>query len=395
MRRSVWICLLIGAACEPAASPPMTVQDSSGIRIIESSRPAWEDGDSWQVSPDPILSLGSLDGDPTVSFHRLAGVYILGGPQLAVLDGGANEIRFFNLDGAHLSTFGGPGDGPGEFRDLTYLGFLSDSLLVFDRRQLRVTVIDTRTSGYRVVRVDSGIPALGPVATLRDGSTLFTSELPVSPASAAEMPQGLQRLNSAYVRFDRVGRFIDTVLVTPGSERILRYGPQTVEFLRPLLAKSVSHAVRGGEIIQGTQETYQIGVHAEDGTLRGLIRRSGFDVKVDEASYDALVEQRILSAPEPARPGLRTLYQEMPRPETRPAYSRFLVDVDGFLWIQDFSYNGEARSWSVFEPEGVWLGVVEFPDGFRPTQILRDRVVGVGRDELDVQYAQVYGLTRG
>jgi hypothetical protein len=373
----------------------MTVKDSSGIRVIESSRPAWEEGDSWQVSPDPILSLGGPDGDPTVSFHRLAGVYIVGSNRLAVLDGGANEIRLFNLNGGHLFSFGGSGHGPGEFRDVTYLGFLSDSLWVFDRRQLRVTVLDTNTSGYRVIRLDSGIPALGPVATLRDGSTLFTAELPVSPASADEMPRGLQRLDAAYVRFDRVGKFIDTVMVAPGSERILRYGPQTVEFLRPLLAKSVSHAVRGGEILQGTQETYEIEVHAEDGTLRSVIRRSGFDVGVDEASYDALVEQRILSAPEPARRGLRTLYQELPKPETRPAYSRFLVDVDGLLWIQDFAYSGDARSWSVFDPEGVWLGVVEFPDGFRPTQILRDRVVGVGRDELDVQYAQVYGLTRG
>ena len=156
----------------------------------------------------------------------------------------------------------------------------------------------------------------------------------------------------------------------------------------------VSHAVREEEILQGSQDTYQIGVFSRKGELRSLIRRSDVDVRVDEAAYSAAVEERVLTAPEPARPGLRSLYQEQPKPENRPAYSRFLVDSEEFLWVQDFSYGGEARSWAVFDPEGVWLGAVEFPDRFRPTQILRDRVVGIWRDELEVEYARIYELAR-
>ena len=113
MRLGIWICLLMCAACESAGAPPTIVQDSSGIRIVESSRPAWEDRSPWQISPDPALSLGTLEGDATFSFDRLSGVYIVGSNRLAVLDEGASQVRFFNLDGVHLSTFGRPGDGTG------------------------------------------------------------------------------------------------------------------------------------------------------------------------------------------------------------------------------------------------------------------------------------------
>src|SRR5690606_9799148 len=114
----------------------------------------------------------------------------------------------------------------------------------------------------------------------------------------------------------------------------------------------------------------------------------------DEASYSAAVEERVLAAPEPARPGLRALYQDQPRPGGRPAYARFLVDSENFLWVEDFSYAGDLHSWAVFGPEGVWLGAVEFPNGFRPTQILEDEVVGIWRDEFEVDYARIYALVR-
>jgi hypothetical protein len=342
-----------------------------------------------------VLSVGSLDGDAASSFDRLSGAYLLDGELIAVLDDGASQLKFFDLDGTSVSAFGRSGQGPGEFQGLTFLGFSSDSLWVFDGRQQRITVMDPESGGFRVAQAAVDNARLGPVGLLARGSVVLAADLAFSSAVIDELPAGLQRFGAAYVRLDPLGALEDTVLVTQGSERILMYGPQAVQMLRPLLARSVSHAVRNEEILQGSQDAYQIGVYSEDGILRSLIRRSDVDVRLDEASYSSAVEERVLAAPEAARPGLRSLYQDQPKPESRPAYARFLVDSEGFLWVQDFSYGGDARSWAVFDPEGVWLGAVEFPDRFRPTQILEDQVVGVWRDELGVEYARIYELARG
>ena len=395
MRHPLWICVMVIAACDSSEPPAVTVQDSAGVRIVESHRPAWDGRQPWRILEDPVLSLGAVEGDPAQSFDRLSGVYLLGEDRIAVLDNGASQVRFFDPAGAWLFTFGRPGEGPGEFQELTFLGLQADSLWLLDGRQLRMTVLDPETGAFRVARMQVDNAALGPVGLLPDGSAVLAADLAFSAAIMEDPSPGLQRFSAAYVRLDRSGTLEDTVLVAPGSERILTYGAETVEMLRPLIARSVSHAVLGDEIIQGSQADYEIRAYSGDGTLRSVTRRSGFEPGIDERAYDAAVEQRVLMAPEPARPGLRALYRGQPRPPAAPAYTSFLVDTEGCLWVRDFSYDGGASSWSVFDAEGVWLGTMTFPDRFRPTQIVEDRVVGIWLDDLDVEHARILALERG
>jgi hypothetical protein len=402
---TLWASVLISAACGPSEAPTMTVRDSAGVRIVENHRPSWDesssnsaasrDPEAWRVARDPLLSLGAMEGDSALSFDRLSGVYVLRDERIAVLDAGAGRVTIFEPEGAVLSTFGRTGEGPGEFVDLAFLGLQADSLWLFDARQLRITVLDPETGGFRVARAQVANAGLGPVGLLPDASPILAADLVFSASTSDAASPGLQRFGAAYIRLDPVGGPEDTVLVAPGSERILRFDDQRVEMLRPLVARSVSHAVRGDEIFQGSQAAFEIGVYGADGTLRVLIRRPGFATRIDEQAYGAAVEQRVLMAPEPARPGLRALYSDLPRPEARPAYAAFLVDSEGCLWVQEFAYDGAGSSWSVFDPQGIWLGTLDLPDRFRPTQVVEDRVVGVWLDDLDVQHARILALDRG
>ncbi len=53
-----------------------------------------------------------------------------------VLDGQANEVKVFRLDGTYEGTFGRPGQGPGEFEMPTEIGLLGrDTVVVVDRRR--------------------------------------------------------------------------------------------------------------------------------------------------------------------------------------------------------------------------------------------------------------------
>jgi hypothetical protein len=53
---------------------------------------------------------------------------------------------------------------------------------------------------------------------------------------------------------------------------------------------------------------------------------------------------------------------------------------------------GPAGVWSLFSPEGVWLGDVEAPDGLDLLDSRDDLVLGVWRDALDVPYVQLHRL---
>ena len=52
---------------------------------------------------------------------------------------------------------------------------------------------------------------------------------------------------------------------------------------------------------------------------------------------------------------------EQPR-RYQPAIRSFSVDSEGFLWINDrASLQLGTSEWSVFDPQGRWLGTIELP----------------------------------
>jgi hypothetical protein len=77
------------------------------------------------------------------------------------------------------------------------------------------------------------------------------------------------------------------------------------------------------------------------------------------------------------------------------AYGRLLVDSEGNLWVADYSEERDDEgTWSVFDPEGRFLGTVETPTGGRVHQIGDDFVLGIWRDELNVEYVRLYELMK-
>ncbi len=61
-----------------------------------------------------VGSIGVFDGPEAFIFGEVGDVD-LSGDRVYVLDVQAEEVRVFSTTGAHLASFGGPGQGPGEF----------------------------------------------------------------------------------------------------------------------------------------------------------------------------------------------------------------------------------------------------------------------------------------
>jgi hypothetical protein len=114
-----------------------------------------------------------------------------------------------------------------------------------------------------------------------------------------------------------------------------------------------------------------------------------------------------------ASPAQRERFQrlaaEVEFAEQLPAFSRILIDREGNLWVRQYEIWEDApgRSgpvsvptyhhpslWDVFTSRGVWLGHLELPADFAPLEIGKDYVAGVWRDTEDVEYVQIYRLTK-
>ena len=93
----------------------------------------------------------------------------------------------------------------------------------------------------------------------------------------------------------------------------------------------------------------------------------------------------------------RKTVEATPMADSFPAFSSFIGDAAGHLWVREYDFPREERPaplWTVFDPEGRVLGYLETPRGLRIFEIGADYILGRMRDELDVEYVQVWPLER-
>jgi hypothetical protein len=114
------VALFLSGACAGGDAPPdgpgVTRSDSAGITIVETTRPAWETGESWMLDREPQLVIGRLEGEAPYLFGEARGAVRLDDGSIAVVDNQARELRWFDPTGKFVRSVGRPGEGPEEFR---------------------------------------------------------------------------------------------------------------------------------------------------------------------------------------------------------------------------------------------------------------------------------------
>ena len=87
---SVGALLLSSIGCTGEHPEPRWVEvDSAGVRIVTSEGPATE----WKVSADPVLSLGTVEGEGPDQFFRVRDVEFVGPDRFAVANEGTEQVR--------------------------------------------------------------------------------------------------------------------------------------------------------------------------------------------------------------------------------------------------------------------------------------------------------------
>jgi len=84
----------------------------------------------WSPEPltEPLWTVGALEGEDFEILGEVTSAAFVGG-MLAVADGQAGRMHWFDREGTHKISAGGPGAGPGEFARLASLAVLPDSTI--------------------------------------------------------------------------------------------------------------------------------------------------------------------------------------------------------------------------------------------------------------------------
>jgi hypothetical protein len=102
------------------------------------------------------------------------------------------------------------------------------------------------------------------------------------------------------------------------------------------------------------------------------------------------------------------LLEIIPRPEQVPHVGGLLLDDRGNLWVKEYdpfvdsiwlkpgdALNiGPGGTWRILSPAGTWVARVRMPANLMPLDIAGNRLLGVARDDLDVEHVVVHTITR-
>ncbi len=394
------VLMASAASCSLGDRPSVRTaqRDSAGVVIIENEGSVATDGGGWGVAPEPVLSIGAVQGGEEYQLFGVAGVHRFDDGRIGVVNAGSREVRIYGPDGAFRASFGRQGAGPEEFEMPALAGAVRDVLLVVDRAHHRIAYLHPDRGFVGLVRIADDVGGfLNPAGTFANGQTVFGGAFDMR--RIGERRNGMNRAHTFYRSSAPDGSLAADFGDKDGAEYFIKdlegEGPEARPVLTPF-AKVPMATVSPDHFFFSDQDAYEIQVHDPSGKLVRLIRLAWAPVAVTAADGQRYVEDMVeqMGSPEQAA-AVRAQLGSLPLPEAFPPHGVLLADALGFLWVEDFQRPGaENRAWNVFTPVGALVGRVTLPDRFSPLEIGADYVLGVGWDELNVEYVRMYGLSR-
>jgi hypothetical protein len=404
------------AGAESGAAAAATRRDSAGIQIVENSGPLWTDETAWTVADSPLVDIGGVAGDPAYDFDQVNGVLLLRGGRLAVALTGSSQVRFYDAEGTHLVTSGTRGSGPGEYQMIA--GFYQapdDSVIVADLVSRRLTVLSDSGMVGRTFSLgnESGfaMPGAGGRMTLGMPAGVFDDGTVLAIGMSFQLNAdraGVYRDSVVHVVYQPDGAVRDSIGRFPGVEMEqipITFGPQSFKAPSPVpLGRNTMVAVQDDRMILGTNDSWELQVRGQDGTLRRLIRvaQAPRPISPEQVAAHRVEARKLMESqpmmrnvPEQFRKQFYDRIEQAKYPETFPFIEAILPAGDGSLWVNEVGNPGdEQRVMAVFDSMGQLLGRVRLPDRFRPTDVTGDVIAGVWQDADDVEHVRVYQVRK-
>ena len=353
----------------------------------------------WGIGSEPILTIGG-DGSRETELDHVSGAWRLPDGSVAVTNAGTNDIRVFDAHGKFAWAFGQTGDGPGEFRQISWTGSSGDTAFVYDVAHRRVTT----------VLLDSSPRLLTTLQITMETDSAQDAFIAGRTADGRWLVHGMSLLNQFLPGVHRLRGFAG-LLAAEGKGKVEWLGEapdialfvfdpsgnqKTVSVEPAAFAPVFNTAVSGSLIWFGDMAADSLArVDAKTGH-KEIIRLPDPPVPLPNDLVDSVRTEALASIRDSvARALTREKYRGPNLPSHLPAWEDLVPGPDGEVWVQlPAVRGGEEVRYVVLSNHGVPIARVAMPAGLRIWDAGRDYVVGVQRDGDGIETVRLYSLSR-
>jgi len=373
-----------------------TITDSAGVTLVSNDgRAIWSDASRWTLVED--LRFGEVEGDPNYQFGQIGMIGVNSEGRMFVLDAQAQHIRVFDSDGRYEQTLGGPGEGPGELSRAAGFCLIAKGDTVWVPDLLNQRINRWAPDGTLLPSIPLPLGQMIPIVFRATTMGDITYQVRPFPAPNAPAPDSMDTI----LLLDQAGAITDTLMRFPtGQGFTVRGGAAQFNVWYPEPLWDVRDDLR---VVYGVNDDYRFGIYDETGTPELIVSMPFEPKQVTDREKRVILDFFSDAARErgasPAQ--VSQLMNAVNFGEYIPAFSAILSGPRGTTWVQHIQSIGElseeemegfniqdlgAPDWDVFDADGRFLGVLTMPERFSPRGFANDRIYGVWRDALDVQY---------
>lgn len=314
----------------------------------------------WKGTID--LTIGGANATDGTEFGRISGLAVDATGRVYVADQQDNQIRMFGANGVLAAKIGRMGSGPMEFKRLATIGFGPDGRLwTRDEGNARMQILDASTTPAKSTRTvtlsnftggsrlpitfetngdmvdesiyfDPTLKTFRPVRNARnsDGKITRADTLVAPPGAFDGMHKVMQPQKDAA---GKVNGMAERFYWQPfGPAWIRAYGPSG------LRADAVT-------------SRYVVNVYDANGKLLRTLTRTVPKVALSAAERrlgDSLVKASEVKLP-------------FGVPAAKPPLVAMYWSLDGDLWVERTVADGKPREADVYDANGRWIAIVEWP----------------------------------
>jgi len=378
----------------------------SGLDGAESHSPEFST-ESWRIEPDPVVTIGVLEGPDEYVLTNPIDIVVLGDGTIVIVLAQSRlfELRYYDDGGTFLRKVGRWGQGPFEVSQPILLlvdRVPGDSILVYS--------IDTRYSlfGPNGEKVRSGrlsdIPPFSFASSIDASNLGIIGQKPLGSGwenrvVPTEMTFSVYSLITG--ELDTLGTYVD-----PGYWHADDGGTFNLPFPTP------THWDGGNGVFwYGSSEDQSIQRYSvSEAQLRPI--EFHWPREAVTRSMEARYRERELrGASEDRRRDLREYHRQIEYPDSVPAFQDIVVDKAGNLWVlrYELPWSEEDYTWDIYDPTGEWLTTGTAPFGILHSclrrdqygrcsldtyEITEDHLLTIVRDELGIPRVKKYRLVK-